>query len=204
MSDLPAVRPEAPRLPSLARHLEPERLVRKHGTDISKAYMYLYNHGGLGCAHTIEAITTALANVPSDAVLAAVSDDIGSALAVKPSRSANAASVAILFDSRARQPVSPAMYAEALTYDLADEGFAPCVVVAACQHLRRTMVFCPEIAEVLEACRKIETNYKAIVSNAGRMFDERQDAVIRLEQLKAKAGCDEPRPRPAPDWNPQA
>ena len=169
-----------PRLPSLARHLEPERLIREHGSAISSAMMSRFSEDLLRTAQGRSALEAALAKVPSMAVLALVYDALTDALAIQPSRSVNTASVAILFDSRARQPANPAVYIEALIYDLLDEGFPPCVVVAACQRLRREATFTPEIPEVLKVCREVLAKHRAIANLTHILANERGDAEDRL------------------------
>ena len=165
-------------LPNLMRHLEPERLVKRHGEAISRMATRWINADYL--VHEIrrsqrdrEDFRRDLTTCPSVGDLVAVSEDIGSALALTPDRQATQAALAVMFDSRVRGPQNPEIYLEALVYDLVDEGFPPAVVVGACQTLRRESKFTPEIAEVIAACRAKLASYRAVANLAGRLSDTR-------------------------------
>lgn len=192
-------------LPNLVEHLEPERLLKQHGEVISRMATR-WAHADYLCyevrrsPRSREEIRQDLATYPSLGALARISDGFDTALALKPERRVTQAAVAVLFDSRVRGPQNPEIYLEALTFDLADEGFPPAVVVGACQTLRRESTFTPEIAEVLAACRKKLASYRAFAKLAGRLFDIREQVEDAL-----KAADAEPSPAPtypaSPDWD---
>lgn len=203
---LPAKAEPRARLPNLVEHLEPERLVQRHGEMISRMAT-CWQHADYICAELRRSLRSReefrqdLAKFPSLGALAAVSEDLEAALALKPDRRVTQAAIAVLYDSRVRGPQNPEIYLEALTYDLADEGFPPAVVVAACQTLRRESTFTPEIAEVIAACRKKLAGYRAVANLAGRLFDIRE----QVEDAMKAADADPPpapRPEPRPDAQP--
>ena len=174
-------------LPDLGRHLEPERLVKACGPAISQSAMAWMNssfqYAGPGQR---ERLTQELAECPSATELTGIATALAEALATKPSRKVTQASVAILFDSRARGPQNPEVYLEALVYDLLDEGFPPAVVVAACQKLRREQVFTPEIAEVLAACREKLKAYSAVQKLAERLVEIRAQVEVVLLAIEVE------------------
>jgi hypothetical protein len=203
---LPARREPRGGLPNLDRHLEPERSVKQHGEAVSRTASLLRNTEILlydirRSSRGRDQVRQDLATLPQSEVLRELSDDLKAALALAPDRRVIQASVAVLFDSRVRGPQNPQIYLEALTYDLADEGFPPAVVVAACQSLRREGTFTPEIAEVLAACRKKLASYRAVAHLANWMSDVRKE----IEDAIAAADAEPPpAPRPPPepfDWN---
>ena len=128
---------------------------------------------------------------------------VSTALAEPPDLGATRASIAVLFDTLPRQPANPATYLNALCFDLMDLGFQPAVVAAACQELRRTAVFVPVIAEVIEACRKVQSHYGGLQ----RLPAYAREARTRLADAIADAereGPSAPAYRPSPDWKPEA
>lgn len=200
---LPAKTAPRARLPNLVEHLEPERLLKRHREGIG-TWATRWMHADTLC-HEVrrslkgrEEIRRDLVACPSLSALATIADELGTALALKPDRRVTQAAVAVLFDSRVRGPQNPEIYLEALTYDLADEGFPPSVVVAACQTLRRESVFTPEIAEVIAACRKKLETYQAVAKIAGRLFDVRERIEDALKMADAEPPPASPTPRPAP------
>lgn len=173
-------------LPNLVRHLEPERLVKQHGETISRMATLWINadylvHEIRRSARDRAELRRDLTVCPSSGELAAMSEDIGSALALRPDRQATQAALAVMFDSRVRGPQNPEIYLEALVYDLVDEGFPPAVVVGACQTLRRESKFTPEIAEVIAACRAKLANYRAVADLAKRLSDTRSRVEVALQ-----------------------
>lgn len=144
-----------------------------------------------------------LALIPDDDTLGRLEAAVSAALAEPPEQKATAASVAVLFDTLPRQPANPATYLNALCFDLMDLGFQPAVVAAACQELRRTAVFVPVIAEVIEACRKVQSQYGALQKLPGYAREARTrlaDAIADAE----REGPSAPAYRPSPDWKPEA
>ncbi|XYD07779.1 hypothetical protein R1A27_22240 [Methylobacterium sp. NMS12] len=196
MSELPATQPQRPRLPNVARHLEPERLVREHGPAVAAAFKAQFDRRSLQTASGLRDIELALREVPSIPELLGLAEALNQALDTKPSRSVNAMSVAVLVDSRVRPPANLATYVEALTFDLADLGYPPCVVVSALQRLRRESVFAPEIAEVLKACSDVQDSYRSTARIAGRLAADRRDAEDRLRIVEAAASASTVRPSP--------
>lgn len=204
MSDrLPVKAAAASRLPSLNQHLEPERLMKRHGeaivtmsTRCTQVEVLCYEIRKI--PRRREEIRQDFLACPSPGALAAVADDIEAALALKPDRRATQAALAVMFDARVKGPQNPEVYLEALVYDLVDEGFPPAVVVGACQTLRRESTFTPEIAEVIAACRKKLTSYRAVASLAGRLLDTRE-RIDEALQIADAAPAHEPEPRPAPE-----
>lgn len=188
MSDLPAIQPQRPRLPNVARHLEPERLIREHGSAIAAGFRAQFDGYSLQTASGAREIQAALGRVPPTAVMLGLAEALTEALTAKPNRSINAVSVAVMVDSRIRQPANLATYVEALTFDLADLGFPPCVVVSACQRLRREAVFAPEIAEVLKACGEVQDSYRSTAWMAERLAGDRRLAEERLASLEPPGG----------------
>lgn len=171
-------------VPSLDRFLEPERLLREHGRAISDALMPDQNGETVrNCSFRRDSLERALDRCLPAATLQATRDVLAAALSAGPDRKATALSVALLLDSRSRQPSNPGIYVDALVYDLTDEGFPPAVVVAACQRLRRTQVFAPEIAEVIAACREVQASYRAAWSLAGYAIEGRARAETALDEL---------------------
>lgn len=128
------------------------------------------------------------------------------AIEAKPSRKVTATAVALLFDSRARQPANPVTYLSALCSDLYEMGFQPAVVAAACQRLRRTTTFVPEIAEVIEVCRKVQGEYAATASLCRRGVDAHSAALAAIAEAEtAPPPTQKPPPRDDaqpgdPDW----
>ncbi len=212
MSDrLPTISKARSGLPNLVDYLQPERLLRKHRDDITRATSLTLNYDNL--IYSIrrkpserEEIRQDLATLPSCRAFQDISDQLSSAVALTPDRRVIQAAVAVLFDSRVRGPQNPQIYLEALTYDLADEGFAPAVVVAACETLRRESTFTPEIAEVIAECRRKRANYSAVARLAGRMSGIRsqiEDAIAAADAEPPPAPRPPPRPgaQPGdPDW----
>ena len=97
-------------------------------------------------------------------------------------------------------------YLGALCSDLHEMGFQPAVVSAACQRLRRTTTFIPEIAEVIEVCRKVQGEYTATASLCRRAADCRNAALAAIAE--AESAPQQPQKPPArhdaqpgdPDW----
>lgn len=125
-----------------------------------------------------------LAESPEPEQLIRLGQAAAAAVEAKPSRKITATAVAILFDSRARQPANPVTYLSALCSDLYEMGFQPAVVTAACQRLRRTTTFIPEIAEVIEACRKVQGEYVATARLCVRAIECRNAALAAIAEAE--------------------
>lgn len=205
MSDqLPVRASGTSRLPNLAKHLGPERLMKQHGEAITTMFSRFSHQVEVVCYEVErsprrrEEIRHDLAACPSFEVLAAVADDIAAALALEPDQRSTQTALAVMFDARVKGPQNPQVYLEALVYDLLDEGFPPAVVVGACQMLRRESTFTPEIAEVIAACRKKLTSYRAVANLAARLLDTRERIEAAL-QIADAVPAREPERRPAPE-----
>ncbi|TXN71708.1 hypothetical protein [Methylobacterium sp. WL8] len=133
-------------LPDLRPHLQIERLLTDLGPVhwgkliIEKPYV-----GDLiGAPWALERLRQDIADAPDPDRLRRLGQAAGAAIDAKPSRKITATAVALLFDSRVRQPANPGTYLSTLCGDLYELGFQPAVVAAACQRLRRTTTFIPE------------------------------------------------------------
>ncbi len=107
------------------------------------------------------------------------------ALQTDPDPKVTAVAVALLFDSRARQPANPITYLSILCSDLVRLGFQPAVVAAACQRLRETTAFIPEICEVIEACRKVQLQYRATARMAALVLQTRKEAAAAIREVES-------------------
>jgi hypothetical protein len=98
-------------------------------------------------------------------------------------------------------PPDPAAFAGLMIRDLADEGFADCVLVQAFRNVRRTSKFMPSIAEVIDECRAVVGRWRCAQRNAERVEAKRTEmqealkaAEHRLNERRARG--DGPRPLP--------
>lgn len=151
-------------IPSLAPYLEVERAVRPLDSVDWRNAVPPGLHLSTLCsaANPQKLALDLLRDCPAPAILDAAANALAVALDTEPRKDVTSVAVALLFDSRVRQPANPEAYINALTFDLLDLGFPPAVVAAACQKLRREATFIPEIAEVIEACRKVHSTYRAL------------------------------------------
>lgn len=144
----------------------------------------------------LERLRQDLAELPDSEVLMRLGFAAAAALEMPPSRKITATAVALLFDSRARQPANPVTYLSALCSDLYELGFQPAVIAGACQRLRRTTTFVPEIAEVIEACRKVQGEYGATARLCRLAADARDAAMAAIaEAERAPPPLRKPPPR---------
>jgi len=195
-------------LPDLRPQLRTERLLAELGPInwrkvlIDKPYV----NDLIRSPRALERLRQDLAEAPKPEQLMHLGQAAAAAIEAKPSRKITATAVAILFDSRARQPANPVTYLGALCSDLYELGFQPAVVTAACQRLRRTTTFIPEIAEVIEVCRKVQGEYVATASLCRRVADYRNAALAAIAEAEsALPPPQKPLPRDDvqpgdPDW----
>lgn len=159
---LPAVRLGRGKPPNLVQYLAAERELVELGDIDWQRVIPPKGHFDPRASPAAEIghIQRLMGKCPSWNVLTELIEVMNAALAEKPMQSVTSAAVALLFNSRVRQPANQKTYLEALIYDLMDLGYQPAVVVAACQKLRREQVHTPEIAEVLTACKAVRGQYR--------------------------------------------
>lgn len=122
---------------------------------------------------------------PDTNLLVHLVENAKDALEADPDPKVTAIAVALLFDSRARQPANPVTYLSILCSDLVRLGFQPAVIAAACQRLRETTAFIPEICEVIEACRKVQLQYRATARMAALVLETRMEAVAAIKEAES-------------------
>ena len=174
-------------LPDLRPQLQIERLLTDLGPINWRKVLLEKPYVGdlIGSPRAIERLRQDIAEAPDHNLLMQVGQAAAAAIEAKPSRKITATAVALLFDSRARQPANPVTYLSALCSDLFELGFQPAVIAAACQRLRRTTTFIPEIAEVIEVCRKVQREYVATASLCLRAIDCRDAALAAIAQAES-------------------
>lgn len=187
-------------LAKLDKQLRIERLTREHGPAIDRVRFPTVLGVRPGDTpyqqwHTLNHQRTELRRVsaeypPYDP--ASVAREIEAGLSAKPSRAINKAALSVLLESRVRPPLNPDLYVEAASFDLDDLGFPPCVVVAACERLRREATFTPEIAEVIEMCRKVRTHYFSVALAADEASRTIEHATSLLEKLDREVSVEPP------------
>lgn len=184
-----------------------ERLLRDHGTAVSRTY--------LPCLPAIDPKTPAhiqavvaqnhrqsleqmLATAAPEPTLQAVVEALDIALQTEPEEGAIEVSLAALIDSRMKLPQNLPVFVEAAIYDLMDLGFQPAVVAAACQKLRRESTFFPEIAEIVAACRDTRARYQEQRRRVMQALSDLRQAERWLAQLNAAAPQDPAEKDPQP------
>ena len=178
---------QAGALPDLRPQLQIERLLTDLGPIHWSKILFEKPYVGdlIDSPRALELIRQDIAKMPDPDHLRQLGQAAAAAIEAKPNRKITATAVALLFDSRARQPANPVTYLSALCSDLYELGFQPAVIAAACQRLRRTTTFVPEIAEVIEVCRKVQREYIATASLCLRAIDCRDAALAAIAKAES-------------------
>lgn len=128
----------------------------------------------------VETLEAWLARKPKLSALLDLEEIIPDALEAQPDRRVTRTALAVLLDTRTRLPLQPDLYVEAATADLMRLGFSPSIVAAACEELRCTATFTPEIAEIIAMCRTKQASLRQMHSNLKRAIQAVYDATSVL------------------------
>lgn len=203
--------PRSPSLPVL-EGVKPERVLEhldKHNEielAISRTIGWKADDEALwGSADKIERAVAELrrmvAAVPKTHVVAAYSEAIRQSLDVQTEATLADQIGDFLVSWPNSTLVDAAVFASVMMRDLADEGFADCVLVQAFRNLRRSSKFMPSIAEVIAECKAVIGRWRCAQRNAERVEAKRaemQAALKAAEQRLAerRERGDSPRPLP--------
>jgi hypothetical protein len=137
-----------------------------------------------------------LAGFPSPDRVAAMVACVNAALAVRTEKGIRTQVGLLVGSYPSARPPDPAIYVDAMIYEVLAGDYGDAVVALACQQVRRTIKFLPAVAEVIAAADAIAARWERLPAICTtiedrradyRRFIERGEAEIkRIEKLKAE------------------